>query len=611
MTHHLPDPDQPTASTSGGEDRRTQLGHLAASQRRFDRRSVVSGAAAAAAMLGSGQAPARPSPARAGQAEATPVPDQAEPLITVVREPRPREEGTPRPGGRLRLLRSPFPTGDFHPAAFRQDYQVAVSYLDPLLRPDPITLTPTPWLAESWVWGDDGRSLRFRLRPSLRWHDGSPLTAADVAFSFTVYRDDVESAVRNFFAGMTEIEALDDLTLRVTLAEPDGGWLFNAATQLVFQRAQYLDHWTARPLGERTLADYDWKENPPLGSGPWRLTGWDDASVEFERWEQYWAGAPHFERLTIGWRPTPADRLRAWEEGDNDAVWPIRPAEVARLSERRGRLFAVDAASVMFAAFNFDNPERAAPDLFADVQVRRALSLAIDRPRYARQVFDGFIAENAAGTVAQPWARDLTLSTAPRNPRQARRLLAEAGWEDRDDDDLLENPDGVPFAITAIFLADGRPELARVLTSAAVDLAVIGVELTVEPLPEPEFSDRWRQGRDYDLIAFAYDLYPGFTDFDLYGSAWDIRINRQGWNPGGYANTVVDASIADALVAVDLDDQRAALVRLQQAVEGDLFALWLGFPQALVLLGEDVRGFEPNKLWQTADTRLWWRAPED
>ena len=148
------------------------------------------------------------------------------------------------------------------------------------------------------------------------------------------------------------------------------------------------------------------------------------------------------------------------------------------------------------------------------------------------------------------------------------------------------------------------------LESLKRDLAQAGVALKVRiPAPD-EFQDRWLVTRDFDLIAYAYDLYPGFTDFDLYGSGWDIRVNPQGWNPGGYRNEEVDAAIEEALQATDLATQREALYRSQRAANEDLFGLWFGFPQDLILVAADVLGFQPNKSWQTADTRKLWRAAD-
>ncbi|MGH2549837.1 MAG: hypothetical protein ACRDHN_10630, partial [Thermomicrobiales bacterium] len=124
------------------------------------------------------------------------------------------------------------------------------------------------------------------------------------------------------------------------------------------------------------------------------------------------------------------------------------------------------------------------------------------------------------------------------------------------------------------------------------------------------FNDRWTGTYDYDLIAFSYQTYPGFTDFDLYGSNWDIRINPQGWNPGGYDNGAADTAIREALKAATLEALETSVKDLQVAANDDLFGLWLGFPQDLVLVHPDVLGFQPTMNWQTWQTRKLWRRPK-
>lgn len=583
--------------------------------RRLTRRALVGGAVVTSPLLGS----PRSLPRRGGQIAAAPplAGDAATPAATpslpsgliVEREQRPTYATPPTRGGTLRLLRPPASRDDFNPASFRQDFQVPIGYLDPLLRPDEVTMEPRPWLAERWEWSEAGRVLTYTLRPDVTFHDGARLSAVDVVFSFYVYRDDVDSAVRNQFASMVAAEALDDRTVRVTFVGPDGGWLFGASTQLVFQRRQYASYWDSRPVGERTLTGFDWTASPPLGTGPWRLAAWDETGVSFDRNDDYWAGAPAFDRLTIGWEADDDDRIAAWRDGDADLVWPVAPAAVERLAAVDGRLYVADAASVLFAAFNFANPARPDPGIFADVRVRQALSLAIDRDRYAEEVFGGFIRQRAAGTVAQPWANDPESTTPRQDLDRARDLLLDAGWSDLDGDGTLDDALGQRFAISVLLREDARPEVGEVLRSVRRDLGEVGVELTVDTLDGEAFEERWLVGRDFDLIAFAYDLYPGFTDFDLYGSAWDVRENPQGFNPGGYRNPVVDAAIEDALVAIDVNEQRERLVELQREVNEDLFALWFGFPRQLILVGPDVLGYQPNKIWQTADTRKLWRAP--
>ena len=557
---------------------------------------------------------------RAGVAGTPPVPMVASPVaspaaspvaqgLRIVTDQRPEYAEPPVPGGTLRLpLAGPLGS-DLNPAAFAQDFQVAASYLDPLVWIDEVTMEPRPWLAESWAWNDDGTEITYQLRQDVRWHDGTPLTAADVRFSFYVYRDDANSAVRNFFAPMRGADALDEYVLRVRLSEPTGSWIFNASNQFVFQRAQYQTHWSDQAPDGRTLSTFDWAGSSPVGTGPWVLVEQGEGRLRFARNEAYWAESPHFAELELRVVEPPEGRLAGWREGEVDVLWLDSPAAVEAVRDEAGTLYVADAAAVMFAAFNFANPARPAP-LFADVGVRRALSLAIDRARYAEDVFGGFVQEERAGTVAQPWAHDADVVNPAHDPAGARRLLTEAGWRDRDGDGRLEDAAGVPLTLVAILRDDARPELAATLERVAGDLGTVGIGLEVQALAPAAFEQRWTVGRDYDLIAFAYTLYAGFTDFDLYGSAWDIRTNPQGFNPGGYANPVADEAIAVALRSPDVPAQRQALRNLQRAVDDDLFGLWLGFPQNLILVRPDVLGYRPNKMWQTWDTRLLWRRPE-
>jgi ABC-type transport system substrate-binding protein len=271
-------------------------------------------------------------------------------------------------------------------------------------------------------------------------------------------------------------------------------------------------------------------------------------------------------------------------------------------------LYAADAPIVMFAQFNRNNPARPNAGLLNDIRIRRALSLMVDRNRYAQDLFLGFIDTEAAGTFPQPWLRDTTQTNPTLSRRTARELLNEAGFQ-RQSNGTTIDPDGEPFSINVITRIDARFEMRAALRMIADDFAQMGVTLRVEELGSEAFNERWIRGHDFDLIAFSYQTYAGFTDFDLYGSNWDIRINPQGWNPGGYSNATVDRAIRDALNANTLESVVDALEDLQVAVNDDLFGLWLGFPQDLVLTQPDVLGFQPVMHWQTWHTRKLWRRP--
>jgi peptide/nickel transport system substrate-binding protein len=520
-----------------------------------------------------------------------------------------RAPGSPVRGGTLRLVRPGTSVANFNPAAFAQDPQIPLSYLEPLVRPDPVTMRPMPWLARRWEWRDDGLELVLMFRDDGVWHDGAAFTAADAEFAFTVYREDAESAVSGLFALVETVVAESDEELRVRFLERDANWLFNAATLPVFSRGQYGAYWKSQPPIGRTLSGFEWRDSAPLGTGPWQVASWDDESVEFSRFAGWWRGEAWCDALVVGAEAGTRQRLEAWEERQSEIAWPVRTRDLEAMPEAEGALHVVDAASVMFAAFNFANPNQPVGTLWSDLRVRRAASMAIHRERYAQEVFGGFIRWDAAGTVAQPWANDPSLTSEPHNPEAAAILLAEAGWVDYNGDGILEDVNGWPLQPVAIVRDDARPELASVLARVARDLAGVGIDLVVETLSPEAFDVRWITARTYDLVAYAYDQLPGFTDFDLYGSAWDIRVNPAGWNPGGYANPDADAAIEEFLGAVSIERQASALRRLQRAVNDDLFGLWLGFPRDLVLIADGIEGFVPDMAWQTARTWELWQEP--
>lgn len=528
--------------------------------------------------------------------------------LQVIRDPRPVYTETPVDSGEVRLMIPTAENSDFSPAAFRQDFQIMASYLDPLVWIDDVTMEPVPGLATSWEITDGGTTITYTLRDDVQWHDGSPFQARDVVFSFTVYRDDLDSAVRNFFVNMQSAEATDKSTVVVTLTSPDANWLLNASSQFIFQRAQYLDYWSDRSEGERTLTGFNWRRNTAIGTGPWKLDKTSENSSRLLRNDQYWGGSPHFEELIIDVQPEAQQRLDAWQAGQTDLLWPVNYPTVLAASETPGKLFVADAASVMFAAFNFDNPTSNPNTFFSDLRIRQAMNLAVDRNRYAIEVFGGFIHADRAGTVAQPWAHDPSVVNPARDVATARSLLAEAGWTVPAGSTLAKNAAGVELAMSVIVRNDSPQALTSILQSLVPDFAEIGIELRVRALSPERFFAVWTTERDYDLIAYSYSLFPGFTDFDLYGTNWDIRQNPQGWNPGGYSNETVDQALREFLTSKDQTEARAALQVLQQTVNDDLFGLWFGFPQELILVRTDIQGFQPNILWETWNTRSLWRS---
>ena len=604
------------------------------SPRRFGRRGLLAGAVASTVPLvaierginrvsrfsnaapGAMSSPAGPVAASTPSEAATPSPAAPQPApvamigrIQVIDDQNPVYGAEPVDvDGDLNLLLTAGDNSNYNPAAMRQDFQIMASYMDPLVWIDEVTMEPKPGLAKSWTYSKDGKTITFDLQTKVNWHDGSRFTADDVVFSFYVYRDDVDSAVRNIFQTMESVQRISKYVVEVTLNTPDGNFVFNAASQLMFQRKQYTKYWSADPEGERSLTDFNWAQSAPIGTGPFSIGKRSSVNIHANRNNNYWQEKAHFSGVKFNWEPDTTSRLKAFAAGDADILWPVNAADLELVRDIPGRVYIADAASVMFAAFNFNNPGRGTPNLLTDIRIRRALSMAIDRDRYAEQVFSGYIHQHQAGTVAQPWANDPTVTNPTRDIDGVKSLLQQAGWEDRSNSGKVTNAKGDELILTVIVENDARPDLIALLQSLVVDLGQVGITLTVRPMASDAFASAWINTHEFDMIAYAYNLYPGFTDFDLYGSGWDIRSNAQGWNPGGYKDDGVDRTIKSILTEANVDDLAASLKQLQQQTNDDLFGLWFGFPRDLVLVREEILGYRPNKQCQVWDMRQLWKS---
>lgn len=517
------------------------------------------------------------------------------------------EYGDPQAGGQLALYVQSAGLAEGNPAAQLQDMTLLYSVFDGLVRINPETMEAEPGLAESWAWSEDNLTLTFTLRDDVLWHDGSAFTATDAALTCMIYRDDYDSGQMGMFSLLDAAEAVDATTLRLIFSEPDGAFVYNAASQPMLQAAVYQPLWDEFAAGEKTISRPDATPGSWVGTGPWRVTEATGDRVQLARNEQYYDGAPQFETLTLIAHDDPAARVDGWKNGEVD-VLPITHAQLNDVWQEQGNVFVAPGAVSMFAAFNFANPANATSTMMVELGLRQALDLAIDRDRYKRDVFFGFTDAYGAGIMPQPWLRDTDLESPRRDLDEARTLLVEGHWADNDGDGVLEDWYGNVTDLYLIVRDNERPELLQILDGLVQDWAEINVRVTVQKLDAAAFDARWVENRDYDLIAHSLVGYPAFNAFDLIGSNWDIRWNTRGWNPGGYFNATVDGAIQEYFGATDPDAMAAAATAIQGGIVNDPFALWFGLPQDLVLVREDVQGFNANMLHYSIGSHTWWRG---
>lgn len=533
--------------------------------------------------------------------------------LVVRSEPYPKYEGTPKDSDLIKIIRAEDISDSFNPAQLNT-YSPFTFVYDPLVWIDEYTLDPKPWLAESWTVSGDGKSYTFKLRKDVKWHDGSPLTAEDIAFSMIVYRDDPDSAVARFFPLMKKDPVVvDQYTIRFDLSDTSGDWILNASNQFMLQKKQFEEFWNSAKGegGKKTLTGYPYADKMLIGTGAWKQVKYEPTAappnLQYERNESYWVGKPHFKRFIFQHVDKAQSRITAWLNGDTDILWPVSATDVDQVKNQDGWLYNAYAVAFMNAWINFANPQQANRAFLKDKTVRQALSIGIDRKGYAQAVFKGFVNETRIGSVAFPWAYNDKLKNPDFDTAKAQEMLATAGYK-KDGSGKLAGPDGKPIKLVAITSTSNGYPVDKIAVSVQEDFRKLGVDMQIDTVEPATVRKRWRETYDYDLFFVSRILFAGFSDYGYYHSAWDVRTNPQGRNYGGWKNTDADKLLDQIIREPDLKKQKDLLGAFQSIIADDLPAFWFGFPNDLILVKKDILGYQPNAMWQYWNTWPLWRT---
>jgi len=434
-----------------------------------------------------------------------------------------------------------------------------------LVRLDP-DLETMPGLATSWEYADEGRTWTFHLRKDVRFHDGSPLNAEAVVFSYSPQ----SYAANTILRPLERIEAVDEYTVRFVLSRP-------------VPLPHYLTH-IGWPVMAPSCVDTAGEFIKPVGTGPFRFQSQEkDQQVTLVRNEDYWGPCPQVARITFQVIPDAAARVIALEAGDVDLIVKVTEAEVARLETKAG--IAVYRKMSTFTDFIQFNCQKAP---FSDLKLRQAVAAAVDTESLAATVFEG-TGQPAHGRPYSPIMLyadpDLILPTY--DPAQARTLLAEAGWRDTAGDGILEKG-GEPLRPTLIVTtnpnvaAGGR--FVPVAEAIQGQLQQLGMDLKIQLLESGAFLKTEREG-NFDML-----LRTGFYVWGNYPRHFFIHHSNNLYSH--IRDAELDKLITQADSIVDPQDQAELYHRLQQMTVDLLPAFYLVHQEKIVAARATVGGYE-------------------
>ena len=478
-------------------------------------------------------------------------------------------EGAPRAGGTVIVgMRADF--AGFNPITNTAQYTdelIKYALFTPLIQYDE-NLEVRPYLAESWeLLGDTG--VVFSLRRDVRWHDGQPVTAEDVVFTFDLAKDPATGSLIGsaYITEVARAEVVDSYTVRFTFARP---------------HAQALEDFWWPPVPKHLLEDIPPAElrnapynRAPVGSGPYRFVEWRaNERLVIERnpdFPEALGGPAELERVVFRIVPETSTLLTELLTGGLQVNIPVVPDQAAQIEENANlELFAFPSRTVYFIGWN----TRREP--FTDARVRRAMTHAINRQEIIEALLEGY--GSPATSTIPPWSPlyPETVEPLPYDPQQAMRLLEEAGWTDRNGDGIRENAAGRPLRFT--LLSSDAPLNRNVVAVVQSQLRQVGVDAQVRSLEFQTLLTQHR-ARDFDAVLQTWVLdnfQVASAPAALFHSRW-ADVPRSA-NRSSFANPRADSLIDAGAAETDPERAReiwAAFTELLNQEQPFTFMFWL------------------------------------
>ncbi len=460
-------------------------------------------------------------------------------------------------------------------------------------------LTPRPGLARRWEIGGDGTSITFHLRDDVTWSDGEPVDARDAAFTLDLLGDpETGSAFSAYAAWLRQGSPY-------TIADPH---TLTVHLDRAHQPTAMLERVAACPLVPRhVLAELDPADvrgatfsTAPTTCGPFAVHRWERGRriVLVRNDGATLTHAPYLDRVVIRVIPEYATRLVELQTGAIDMMQDVAMEDVARLRERHPEI-ALHRRGPRRADLVFWNTRR---EPFDDVRVRTALARAADVDALMRALLSAggeVYGRRAVGTVSPLLCDAVNEEITPlaHDPAAAAALLAQAGYEDRDGDGILDR-DGRPLSFTLLASA-GNERRTQIQVILQEQLRRAGVDVRLATLESNALHQRLRE-RDFDAVVWGV-----FADLVVDPTPW-WHSGDQPYNVSSYANPEVDALIERGLAATDPREAARCWRRMQALIYADQPALFLFWRDDVVALHGRFRDASITPLSLFDGIEDWW-----
>src|SRR5437868_9407127 len=434
--------------------------------------------------------------------------------------------------------------------------------------------------------------VRFKLRPNVKFHDGTPFNAAAVKFTFDRALHGTPPARWASLAGsLSGAEVVDDLTVDVLTKEPYG--------PILRTLAMYCMGIVSPTAVQKQGADFS---RAPVGTGPFKFVEWKtNTHVIIERNNDYWGDKAQRDRAVFRVVPEEGARMIALQTGDADMVLFPSPAQLPALrKDSKYTVHETTGIRVVFAGMHAGLPP------LDDVRVRQAMLYAVDRKAILDNIMEGS-AGPARGVLAPGvfGYKDMQLDRLyPFDRAKAKALLGQAGWTPGPDGIMQKGGQRLSLSWLA---ARGRyPKDGEITEAIQAMLKDVGIEARVQVL---EWAAVFQQVRSnplsHHLFTLGWVTSNADADYSLYALFHSKQVPPTGWNTSRYANPRVDALVEQARRSLNQTEREKLYGEVQDILAKEMVWIPVYTTKEIVVTRASVKGFQVHPveynlaLWKT------------
>ena len=469
-------------------------------------------------------------------------------------------------------------------------------------------LAPRPELATSWETSPDGKVWTFHLREGVKWQDGEPFTAADVVFTYRYIIDNNLTSFTSYTNNIDKIEAVDDLTVKMTCSKPK-------ANMLRLWIPIVPEHIWSKVPGDRAGKDFLVKP-PIIGTGPFQAVEVKKGEyIKLVKNPDYWLkGKPTIDEVVMSIYQNPDTMTQDLKTGALDYAQGIPTAQFKALSTEQSLM--ANAANIRYfdeLCMNcYDDANSLGNPVLRDQKFRQAISWAVDKQKIVDFAYGGYakVGQGIITPDVPTYAWEPTPDQAfGFDPEKAKTMLDAAGYKDSDGDGVREGKDGKPIALRLWARSDdvASQNSGKLVSGWFKD---IGLKITFQTLDSGAISD----------ALYNYDKAGNYApDYDIYIWGWgeyvdpDYILNVfttgqiEGWNDPVWSNAEYDQlyeqqaetidpaqrqPLVDQMVSLFYDSAPFIITNYEQQLEAYNAQKWEGWTQ--VPLGGPVAFINDN-----------------